>query len=220
MFIEVPDLLNAAQVQRLRDIAAQAKFVDGRISNPNNKAKNNLQLDHTESSYQESAKLMGEALVQNESVQDFTFMQKIAPPLICRYEPDMSYGIHSDNAFVNVGQTALRSDISCTIFIADPDTYEGGELTIHLGNQSVAVKGAAGSAVLYPSTTLHEVKPVRSGERLVAITFIESQIMDEQKRYLLYQLNEVAALEGYNISWDNRVLLQHISASLHRMWST
>ena len=220
MFIEVPDLLNPAQVQRLRDIAAKAKFVDGRISNPNNKAKNNLQLDHTDTSYQESAQIMGEALVQNEAVQEFTFMLRIAPPLMCRYKPEMSYGVHSDNAFVNVGQGMLRSDISCTIFIADPETYEGGELTIHLGNRSVGIKGAAGSAVLYPSTTLHEVKPVSSGERLVAITFIESQIMDEKKRYLLYQLNEVAALEGYNISWDNRVMLQHISASLHRMWST
>jgi PKHD-type hydroxylase len=111
--------------------------------------------------------------------------------------------------FINVGQSVLRSDISCTIYLSDPESYEGGELTIHLGNRTVAVKLAAGSAVLYPSTTLHEVKPVISGERLVAITFIESQIMDEQKRFLLYQLNEVAALEGYNISWDNRVMLHH-----------
>jgi PKHD-type hydroxylase len=220
MFIEVPDLLSPAQVQRLRDIAASAKFVDGRISNPNNKAKNNLQLDHTDASYKESAQIMGEALVQNESVQDFTFMLRIAPPLMCRYKPDMAYGVHSDNAFVNVGQGILRSDISCTMFISDPETYEGGELTIHLGNRSIAIKGSPGSAVLYPSTTLHEVKPVITGERLVAITFMESQIMDEQKRHLLYQLNEVAAIEGYNISWDNRVMLQHISASLHRMWST
>ena len=220
MFIEVPDLLSPAQVQRLRDIAASANFVDGRISNPNNKAKNNLQLDHTDAHYQESAKIMGEALFQNESVKNYTFMFRIAPPLMCRYKPDMSYGIHSDNAFINVGQGVLRSDISCTIYLSDPESYEGGELTIHLGNRTVAVKLAAGSAVLYPSTTLHEVKPVISGERLVAITFIESQIMDEQKRFLLYQLNEVAALEGYNISWDNRVMLHHISASLHRMWST
>ena len=62
--------------------------------------------------------------------------------------------------------------------------------------------------------------PVTSGERLVAITFIESQIEDERKRHLLYTLEEVAALEGFNISWDNRVLLQHVCASLHRMWST
>ena len=99
------------------------------------------------------------------------------------------------------------------------EEYEGGELKIHLGDKSISVKGDAGSAVMYPSTTIHEVMPVTRGERLVAITFIESQIIDEQKRDLLYTLNEVAALEGYNMSWDNRMLLQHVSASLHRMWS-
>ena len=104
--------------------------------------------------------------------------------------------------------------------MAEPDTYEGGELAIHLGSRTINVKGAAGSAVFYPSTTLHEVMPVTAGERLVAITFVESQIMDEHKRELLYALNEVAALEGFNISWDNRVTLQRVSAGLHRMWST
>ena len=104
--------------------------------------------------------------------------------------------------------------------MSEPDTYEGGELTIHLGSKPVSIKGAAGSAILYPSTTIHEVVPVTSGERLVAITFIESQIMDEKKRYLLYSLNEIAALEGDNISWDNRILLEHVRHSLHRMWST
>lgn len=219
MFIEVPDLLSVTQVNRLRDIAAKAKFVDGRISNPNNKAKKNLQLDYKDSCYKDSAALLAEAMMKNEVVQNFAFINRFAPPLMCRYQPGMAYGKHSDNAFVHVGQTTLRSDISSTIFLADPDDYEGGDLTIHLGHKTVSVKGAAGSAVLYPSTTLHEVMPVTSGERLVAITFIESQIMDEHKRDLLYTLNEVAALEGFNISWDNRVLLQHVSANLHRMWS-
>lgn len=220
MFIEVPDLLNSSELKRLRDIAAKAKFVDGRISNPNNKAKKNLQLDYSDSCYQESAKVLAEAMMKNESVQNFAFIKRFAPPLICRYQPGMAYGKHSDNAFVHVGQNVLRSDVSCTIFLSDPDSYDGGELTIHLGQKTVSIKGAAGSAVLYASTTLHEVNPVTSGERLVAITFIESQIIDEQKRDLLYTLNEVAALEGYNISWDNRVLLQHVSANLHRMWSS
>ena len=220
MFIEVPDLLNADELKRLRDIATKAKFVDGRISNPNNKTKNNLQLDYNDSSYQESAKVIAEAMWKNESVQNFAFIKRLAPPLLCRYEPGMAYGKHSDNAFINVGQTMLRSDVSSTIFLAEPEEYEGGELSIHLGSKSINIKGAAGSAILYASNTLHEVIPVASGERLVAITFIESQIMDEQKRDLLYTLNEVAALEGHNISWDNRILLQHVSAGLHRMWSS
>lgn len=220
MFIEVPDILTAAQAKQLRDIASEAKFVDGRISNPHNKTKNNLQLDQDEKVYAETSKMLAEALIANESIKNFAFINRFAPPLICRYEPDMAYGKHADNAFVQVGGTQIRSDVSCTIFLEHPDAYEGGELAIHLGDKTVKVKGKPGSAVLYPSTTIHEVLPVTKGRRLVAITFIESQIIDEHKRHLLYTLNEVAALEGFNISWDNRVLLQHVSSSLHRMWTT
>jgi len=73
--------------------------------------------------------------------------------------------------------------------------------------------------VVYPSTTIHEVLPVRSGERIVAITFVQSQIVDEKQRDLLYTLNEVAALEGLSMQWDNRIRLEHVRHSLHRMWS-
>ena len=82
------------------------------------------------------------------------------------------------------------------------------------------MKGPAGAGVVYPSTTIHEVMPVTAGERLVAITFIQSQIVDERKRELLYVLNEVAALEGLNMQWDNRMRLEHVRHSLHRMWSS
>ena len=78
--------------------------------------------------------------------------------------------------------------------------------------------GAAGSAVVYPSSTLHEVRPVTSGERLVGITFIESMVPDPAHRDLLYQLDEVAALEGFNISWENRTRLQYVRNNLRRMW--
>ena len=220
MFIEVPDLLTADQLERLREIASQANFADGRLSNPHSKVKQNLQIDHNDPLYEESAKTLAEAMMRNETVNNFAFISRLAPPLICRYHPDMAYGKHADAAFLPMRPVPLRSDISSTIFLADPDTYEGGELTIHLGNKTIEVKGAAGSAILYPSTTIHEVTPVTSGERLVAITFIESQIIDEHKRYLLYTLKEVSALEGFNISWDNRVQLEHVCAALHRMWST
>ena len=132
----------------------------------------------------------------------------------------MHYGAHTDSAFLPVGQQPLRSDISCTIFLNEPDSYDGGELTIHQGTKQSHVKGAPGSAVFYPSTTQHEVRPVTRGERLVTITFIQSQIADERLRYLLYELNEVAALEGYNISPENRTRLEFVRQSLHRIWAS
>ena len=83
----------------------------------------------------------------------------------------------------------------------------------------VAVKGGPGSAVVYPSTTLHEVRPVTSGVRIVAVPFIESLIRDEFKRTQMYELNEVGVLEGHNMSWQNRVRLEGVRYNLMRMWS-
>ena len=194
--------------------------MDGRITNPHNTAKQNTQLDYASSAYAESSKILGQALLRNEQVRDFALINQMAPPLLCRYGVGMKYGAHSDAAYLPTQPKPTRSDVSCTIFLADPASYDGGELTIHLGSRPIKVKGAQGSAVLYPSTTLHEVAPVTRGERLVAITFIESQIIDETRRYLLYNLKEVAALEGLNMAHENRVRLEHVYQSLHRLWST
>jgi PKHD-type hydroxylase len=109
--------------------------------------------------------------------------------------------------------------VSCTIFINDPASYQGGELVIHLGTEQVVVKGRPGTAILYPSTTLHQVAPVTAGERLVIITFIESQIPDQLERDLIYSLDEVRALEGLKMDWQNRTRLEFVIANLQRRWS-
>jgi PKHD-type hydroxylase len=151
---------------------------------------------------------------------DFAMPKHVAPPLLCRYEPGMKYGGHADSALIQVGGTRIRSDLSCTVFVSDPSTYDGGELSIEVGNLAIPIKGAAGEAIVYPSTTLHEVVPVRSGQRLVSITFIESYIADEHKRTQVYELNEIAALEGLSMKWENRVRLDVVRQNLIRMWST
>ena len=220
MFLEIDNVLNPAEIERLREIARSAEFVDGRISNPHNTTKNNQQLHGRDGGAKESSTLVAQALGRSEEFRNFTFPMRVAPPLLCRYQPGMNYGRHADSAFLPMQPVPLRSDVACTVFIADPAGYDGGELTIHLGSRGIQVKGAAGSAVVYPSTTIHEVQPVTRGERLVAITFIESQIVDEKRRELLYALGEVAALEGLNMRWENRVRLDHVRQSLHRMWSS
>jgi PKHD-type hydroxylase len=151
---------------------------------------------------------------------DFAMPKQVGPPLLCRYLPGMKYGSHADSAFVHVGNQRLRSDLSCTVFISDPAAYEGGELSLILGNQTLNFKGAPGEAIVYPSTTLHEVTPVRSGQRLVGITFIESLVADQHQRMQIYNLNEVAALEGETMQWENRVRLQIVCQNLMRMWSS
>jgi PKHD-type hydroxylase len=132
----------------------------------------------------------------------------------------MKYGPHIDAAYLPLGAQPLRSDVSCTIFISAPKEYDGGDLVAHVGTEIVRIKGEAGSAVLYPSTTLHQVVPVTAGERLVIITFIESQIPDQLQRDMLYSLGEVRALEALKMDWRNRVQLDYVIQNLHRMWST
>jgi PKHD-type hydroxylase len=218
MFLELDDVLNADEIARLRAIAAASRFVDGRITNPHSEVKKNLQIDPTDARVEEAAKLMAGALFRIEDFRNFAFPRVLAPPILAKYAPGMHYGAHSDAAFLPVGARPLRSDLSCTLFIGAPDTYEGGELSIRLGAKSVEFKGKAGSAVVYPSNTLHEVRPVTGGERLVGLTFIESMIPDGVHRELLYQLNEVAALEGLTMSWDNRTRLEYVRNNLRRMW--
>jgi PKHD-type hydroxylase len=143
----------------------------------------------------------------------------IAPPMITRYRPGMKYGAHADAAFIQLPGASLRSDLSCTVFLNDPGSYEGGELNIRLGDSNLKFKLPAGEAIIYPSDSLHQVEPVTKGERLVAITFIQSRIADPFKRYMLFELNEVAALEGRKLDNDNFQRLQLVQQNLLRMWS-
>lgn len=212
-------ILTDAQVTQLREISSKAQYVDGKISNPHSKIKNNLQL-HDQAAYAQSSKLLTDALMGNEAFRDFAFPARVAPPMMTRYVPDMNYGLHADSALIHLPQGSLRADLSCTIFLSDPKSYEGGALRITQGNGEMRFKGVAGSAIVYPSNTLHEVEAVTKGERHVAITFIQSQIADARCRNLLYELNEVAALEGNNMSFENFTRLQAVQSDLTRMWTT
>lgn len=218
MFLELANVLTQPEIQHLRRLAQGAKFVDGRVSSPHSKVKNNLQIDHADPAYSEAAKLMAHALQRCEPFRAFAYPRILAPPMLAKYHADMNYGLHSDAAFLPLPNRSLRSDLSCTIFIADPNSYVGGELAIQLGARMVSFKGPPGSIVVYPSNTLHQVKPVAAGERLVGLTFIESSIPDPVHRDLLYHLDEVAALEGLKMTWENRTRLQYVRNNLYRIW--
>lgn len=219
MFLEIPDLLNPAELDELRQIGATAKFVDGRATNPHSKVKQNLILADQDA-YKRSSQIMFDALRRSDEFNNWAFPKTMAQPWLTKYAGGGTYGVHTDVAFMQQpGGRPLRSDLSCTIYVTAPETYEGGELVVHLGTRDVRVKGAAGSAVVYPSNTLHEVTPVTSGERLVGLTFIESRIASAENRDLLYELNEVAALEGLNMSWENYTRLQRVQMCLLRNWA-
>lgn len=220
MFLTIRNLLADSEIARLKALAAELHFVAGRVSNPANVTKDNLQADPKDPKHTHSVQIISAAFMRSREFMDFAMPKHIGPPLLCRYSPGMKYGAHADAAMVHVGNARLRSDLSCTVFINDPAAYQGGELSLVIGNQTMGFKGAPGEAIVYPSTTLHEVLPVSSGERLVAITFIQSLIADQHQRMQVYELNEIAALEGEKMQWENRVRLDVVRQNLMRMWST
>jgi PKHD-type hydroxylase len=221
MFLEHRDILTPPEVARLTALAGTLKFVEGRLSNPANVTKNNLQADLGAPGYAESSQIVMAALERSREFMDFAMPRKIAPPLLARYEAGMKYGAHADTAFMTVPGVAgqLRSDLSCTVFLNDPASYEGGELVLHIGSRPLPIKGAPGEAFIYPSTLLHEVRPVRAGQRLVSITFIESLIPDEQQRTALFELRDILSLEGLKMDWTNRVRMEVVCQNLIRNWS-
>jgi len=219
MFLEMNDFLKPDEVARLREIATRVQFVDGRVSNPHNQAKNNLQASETDPLHGESARIVTAALAHCAPFRDFALPRHIAPPLLARYEVGMTYGAHADTSHMRFGNEVHRSDLSATVWLSPPASYDGGELVVYLGTRPVVIKGEPGSLIVYPSTHLHEVKPVRRGQRLVSITFIESLIPDEFQRTQLYELSEVAAQEGLKMEWGNRVRLDAVRNNLVRLWS-
>ncbi|HSD74915.1 MAG TPA: Fe2+-dependent dioxygenase [Steroidobacteraceae bacterium] len=220
MFLKIRNLLTDAEVVRLIALSRELRFVDGKVSNPANESKQNLQADTADPRYVESSQLVAAAFARSREFMNFALPKRVAPPLLARYEPGMKYGPHADSAIIQLPKVAVRSDLSCTVFIADPASYAGGELALVVGNQTIAFKGAPGEAIVYPSTLLHEVVPVSSGQRLVSITFIESYIADHHQRLQVYELNEIAALEGNAMSPESRVRLDVVRQNLMRMWSS
>ena len=220
MLLKIKNLLTPEECARLVALSGELKFVDGRVSNPANTSKQNLQADTGDPGYAESVRIVREAMARSREFGAFAIPKRLAPPLLCRYEPGMKYGPHADAGIIQLAGAKVRSDLSCTVFISDPATYEGGELAMVLGNQTLAFKGMPGEAIVYPSTMLHEVVPVRSGQRLVSITFIESHVADQHLRTQVYELNEIAALEGLRMNPESRVRLDVVRQNLLRMWST
>jgi PKHD-type hydroxylase len=218
MFLQIENFLSAAEIQRIAALALETSFVDGRRSNPHNATKYNVIAEPNDPKGQEVAQIALGALQRSEAVRNYAFPQRVAVPVLTRYDSGMTYGAHVDSAFMPVGPQPLRSDVSCTMFISDPAAYEGGELVVYLGSEEIRIKGKPGQAVFYSSTCVHQVTPIQSGERLVIITFIESQIADPMRRELLHSLGEVRALEGLKMDWRNRTRLEYVIANLQRMW--
>ncbi|MEL7130535.1 MAG: Fe2+-dependent dioxygenase [Pseudomonadota bacterium] len=217
MFQVVDTFLTADEVQTLRTLSETMTFVDGKSTNSDFSAKQNLQASAKTQDGQRVANMIRSALARNEWAMEICRPKAMAAPLLAKYEPGMAYGEHVDTALIT-GGGPVRVDISCTVFLSDPESYDGGELVVRPGNREFKIKEPAGAAVFYPSTHYHEVAPVTRGERLVGLTFIESAIRDAQKRHILFELEELRHKVGANLDNEALMQLEFVRLNLLRMW--
>ena len=193
MLIELRDVLPADEVRRCRAALLGAGWVDGRATAGHLAihAKRNRQLPVTDPVAREVGDRILDALGGNPAFIAATLPLKVMPPTFNRYAGGETYGEHVDNAIRNMPGSAhrVRTDISCTLFLTDPDSYDGGELQIEDTFGLRSVKLGAGSLVVYPGTSLHRVAPVTRGERISAFFWVQSLVRDDTRRALLLELD-------------------------------
>jgi PKHD-type hydroxylase len=192
MLLQIPSLLTKDQVVHIRDMLKDSEWVDGKITAgpQSSSSKKNLQVPETAPSARALGRIIAEALGKNELFHAAALPAKVVTPLFNRYEPGMTYGTHVDNA-LRIQQDGARSrtDLSCTVFLTDPDDYDGGELVVEDTYGWHAVKLAAGEAILYSSTSQHRVNPVTRGTRWSSFFWVQSMVRDEAARGMLFDLD-------------------------------
>jgi len=215
MQIVIGDVLSAEDIDLIRATLAQATFVDGRETAgfAARLVKHNRQASDRKT--ETVRKLVEERILAHEVFALAVRPKALTPILFSRYEPGMHYGSHVDDPLMQ----GLRTDVSFTLFLSDPASYDGGELVIEGASGEDAVKLAAGSMIAYPSTALHHVAEVTHGERLAAIGWARSYVRDGAKRELLFELDtarrQLFKREGKSAEYD---LVSKSLANLLRMW--
>ncbi len=211
------NVLSAAELAQVRTLLPAVGFADGRMTNRDSTVKRNLQAPQEDAANARIAETARAALFRHGDLRVFAQPRTMARTTVVRYEPGMTYGWHVDEALFP-STPPLRSDLSCTIFLSPPGDYDGGELMIEMGSETLAYKLQPGQAILYPATTIHQVAPVTRGTRIAAITWLQSWVADAQQRELLVQLEEARARAG---TGDERltVLLASLRSNLFRMWA-
>ncbi len=223
MIICIANLLDTGVLSKVRALLDAARFQDGRATAGWHArlVKANRQAAPRDPAVREAAAIVAAALLGNEVFRSATLPRRLRPPLFARYGAGETYGTHVDDALMGLGdpEGPLRTDVAVTVFLADPAAYEGGALVIEdpAGEQDFRLK--AGDAVAYPATTLHRVAPVTAGERLVAVTWVQSLVRDPARREVLFDLENakrrVFASEGKGATFD---LLAKSHANLLRQW--
>ena len=221
MLLRIPSVLDRSELDVVRRMLASAPFVDGKLSAGQvaKRIKHNQEVDRRARELEQLNNLVMGKLVQHPVYRSGSMPLRVAAPYYARYTPGMQYGDHVDDPIMGTDGTLYRSDVSITVFITDPAEYDGGELVVNTPFGAQQVKLPAGDAVMYPSSSLHRVAEVTRGERLVAVTWLQSLVRDPARRELLHELNYVRErmLASAPESEDAK-LVNKTYVNLIRMW--
>lgn len=225
MLITIPDVLTKGEVAQIRQLLDAAEWEDGAKTAgiQSLEVKRNQQLNPTSDAAQKAGQYIIQALTQKPRFMSAALPARILPPMFNKYEQAETFGKHIDNAIrVNpLTQERLRTDLSMTLFLSEPDSYEGGALIVEDYYGSQSVKLAAGDLVLYPSTSIHEVTPVTSGARVSAFFWLQSMVRSEIQRRTLFDLDQtIQTLSARIGAGDPEVVtLTGIYHNLIRQWT-
>lgn len=218
--IHIQALLTQSELATIDSLIAASNFIDGKLtaSMAAKEVKNNLQLESGAESLAQVQEILNTALQQSPLFNIAALPKTTLPFLVSKYTCGKYYGWHVDSP--TMGNPMMRTDLAMTVFLSDPASYEGGELMIQSEAGNMKFKPAKGDAILYPCQYLHCVNEIKSGERIAAVTWIQSNVKNPEQRQILYQLNQVhGALyqQAPNAPATNLLLQTH--SNLFRMWA-
>jgi PKHD-type hydroxylase len=222
MLLRLKNVLARDQLAGAREILSRVRFVDGKASAgmAASRVKANQEADRSAREIATLDNLVMGALVRHPDYRAGALPLKVATPFYARYVPGMHYGDHVDDPIMGGEDGLYRTDVAITIFLNDPETYDGGELAIRTAFGESAVKLPAGDGVLYPASSLHHVREVTRGERLVAVTWVQSLVRDPARRELLYGLNQAREkLLRERPDAEETAQVNTAYVNLVRMWS-
>jgi PKHD-type hydroxylase len=224
MLLPIADLLIEDQIRHARQLLESAEWIDGRITAGHQavRAKNNHQLPEDSAASASLRELVLTALARSPLFLSAALPLQVFPPLFNRYSGGQNFSTHVDNAIrqiTNTGQR-IRTDLSATVFLAQPGEYEGGELVVEDTYGAQTVKLPAGHMILYPATSLHHVRPVTSGTRLASFFWIQSMVRDDGQRTILFDLDSaIRRLNDENPLHASAVQLTGVYHNLLRQWA-
>lgn len=225
MLTVIPDLLDGTNVGRVRALIESAQWVDGNVTSGHQSAlaKRNMQLPEDTPEAQQAGEIILDALGRSPLFIAAALPLKIFPPLFNSYEGGQAFGVHVDNAVRVQASTGfrVRSDLSITVFLEDPQSYDGGELTVETNFGVQQVKLPAGHAVLYPSSSLHRVEPVTRGRRTASFFWLQSMVRDDAARQMMFDLDSSIQALATDLGHDNAqvIRLTGVYHNLLRRWA-